>query len=123
MREKHEAATAGTVTYTEIGPSIENPDGSLEHSAPVVRSNAPAEKRLEDDEPSFLEQMSPQQRLQALRNYGIQARAARIFYGHDEWRNALDADVKLPAAAVAAITQLDLPNGPQVAHYLARIDR
>ena len=75
LREFHEAATDDRVVYTEIGPSIENVDGSIEHSAPRVRSNI---LERDEDEPCALEKMTLEERMRSAWAYGPQADAARV---------------------------------------------
>src|SRR5215472_448737 len=113
-RERHEALTEPTTTYVEIERSIENPDGSIEHSLPRVKSNI---RQRDEAEPSSLEKMTLDERMRSIRSYGAQADAAKVHYG-DEWAAVLDTDTPVPEIAISAITELGLPNAPEVAHFI-----
>jgi len=114
MHDEYEAGTEATTTYVEIGRSVQNPDGSIEHSAPRVRTNIP---QSDEVEPCALEKMTPEERMRSAWAYGPQADAAKLHYG-DEWAAAVEADVPIPVGAVAAISELGLPNAPEVAHFI-----
>src|SRR5215469_15895340 len=58
-RERHEAETDDTVTYTEVLPVTPNVDGSVEHGALLVKSNIP---ERDEDDPCALEKMTPAER-------------------------------------------------------------
>jgi hypothetical protein len=101
--------------YTEVGPSIQSADGSLEHSEPFVRTNLRTPKPSPDDFRGMVTHVSAE----ADRNFQIQLAAARSTIPDFEEVTKAEGQLQIPVAA-AVVMKADLHNGAAVAYFLSK---
>jgi|SRR5579864_4566305 len=117
-RRKASEAEAG-FTYTEVGPSIVEQDGSIEHGAVTLRGDYPKAKDNSEMLDDAFAGMTPQQRAMNRANYDVGTLAARAAI--PDWQETIDQpELELAPHIGEMIVDGGIPNGPIVAYYLGK---